>query len=492
MTLPDIRIYNTLTHEKKALEPLNTGQVGLYVCGPTVYSFVHIGNARTFTTFDGVVRYLRSRGIGVRYVRNYTDVDDKIIEASRATGEDALTLANRFVAEFEKDAKGLGLLTPDVSPRVSENMPEIVAIIQTLVEKQFAYVSGGDVYFEVGRFEGYGRLSGKKIEALESGHRDLRTAAQENLKRAPQDFALWKAAKPGEPSWPSPWSPGRPGWHIECSAMSKKFLGETFDLHGGGLDLIFPHHENERAQSEAANQKQLCVCWMHGNFLDLEGAKMSKSLGNVVRLRDALERVGAETLRYFFYSTHYRQQLDFGDKALSDADARLAYFYETIRKVDVRLESATVEPGPSGFDIDSFWSSFHGCMSDDFNFAGALGVLSGLFVAMNEWCDKPKSKDKALVLRTLADCRKCVDEVGVATGLFQETAESWLATRRQRLVAQHKIDVATVEQLIAARQNARAARDFAEADRLRAELKLLKVEIADSVKGTTWSVVADG
>ncbi|HEY0881317.1 MAG TPA: cysteine--tRNA ligase, partial [Archangium sp.] len=292
MAAPDIRIFNTMQQVKVPLLPVNPGKVGIYVCGPTVYSYVHIGNARTFTSFDTVVRYLRSRGFEVRYVRNYTDVDDKIIKAAKETGEDAIALAARFVKEFEADAARLRLLPPDVSPKVSETIPEIVALIEKLVANGVAYQSGGDVYFEVRKYEGYLKLSKRNLDDLISGAGERELVGEQ--KRDPMDFALWKAAKPGEPSWDSPWGKGRPGWHIECSAMSAKFLGETFDLHGGGLDLIFPHHENEIAQSEAASGKTLCNCWMHGGFLDLEGAKMSKSLGNVVRLRDALERVDAE------------------------------------------------------------------------------------------------------------------------------------------------------------------------------------------------------
>ncbi|HEY1087016.1 MAG TPA: cysteine--tRNA ligase [Archangium sp.] len=486
MAAPDIRIFNTMQQVKVPLQPVTPGKVGIYVCGPTVYSYVHIGNARTFTSFDTVVRYLRSRGFEVRYVRNYTDVDDKIIKAAKETGEDAIALAARFVKEFEADAARLRLLPPDVSPKVSETIPEIVALIEKLVANGVAYQSGGDVYFEVRKYEGYLKLSKRNLDDLISGAGERELVGEQ--KRDPMDFALWKAAKPGEPSWDSPWGKGRPGWHIECSAMSAKFLGETFDLHGGGLDLIFPHHENEIAQSEAASGKTLCNCWMHGGFLDLEGAKMSKSLGNVVRLRDALERVDAEGLRYFFLSTHYRQQLAFADKSLADAEARMEYFYETLKKVDERIVGKDFGTGPLHGDPNRFLQEFDEQVSDDFNFPGGLGVLSGLFAELNLLTDKPPVKDKPMVGRTLVALREVARKLAAALGLFELDPSVWLLARRDRQVIAKGLDAKKIEELLAARQAARAAKDFAESDRVRAELKAMGVEVLDSPSGTTWKV----
>jgi len=489
MSAPEIRVFNTLQQQKVPLEPITPGQVGIYVCGPTVYSFVHIGNARTFTSFDVVVRYLRARGFKVKYVRNYTDVDDKIIKAAAETGEDPIALAARFVREFEADAAKLRLLTPDVSPKVSETIPEIIALIQTLIAKGVAYPSGGDVYFEVRKFPGYLKLSKKKLDDLREGGGERELKGEQ--KRDPADFALWKAAKPGEPSWDSPWGQGRPGWHIECSAMSSKYLGETFDLHGGGLDLIFPHHENEIAQSEGASGKTLCNCWMHGGFLDLEGAKMSKSLGNVVRLRDALEKVDAEGLRYFFLTTHYRQQLAFSEKALADAEGRMEYFYETLKKVGERLAGKDFGAGPVHGEPQRFLNEFHAAMSDDFNFAGALSAVSGVFNELNLFLDKPPVKDKAVVGRTLKALRETVTEMSKALGLFELEPSAWLLARRDRQVAAKGIDVKQVDALIAARQAARGEKNFAEADRIRGELKALGVEIMDTPRGTEWKVSSD-
>jgi cysteinyl-tRNA synthetase len=479
-----IRLFNTMTMQKETLVPEVPGKLGVYVCGPTVYSYVHIGNARTFTSFDVVVRYLRYRGFEVRYVRNYTDVDDKIIKAAHETGEQPVALAARFVEAFREDARALHLLEPDVSPKVSDHIPEILRIIGALVDKGVAYASHGDVYFSVSAYPDYAKLSKRNLEDLCMGER-VQPGEQ---KREPADFALWKAAKPGEPSWDSPWGKGRPGWHIECSAMSERYLGETFDIHGGGLDLIFPHHENELAQSEAASGKTFARYWMHCGFLDLEGAKMSKSLGNVVRLREALEKVDAEALRFFFLSTHYRHPLTFSDKGLADAELRMEYFYETLRKVDERVGGKEFAPGPPHGEPGRFLREFEAQMDDDFNSAGALGALSGLFAAMNEWTDKPPVKDKALAGRTLQALRADVRNVSGVLGLFEDEPAGWLLRRRDRAVKERGLDVTRVEGLMAARVEARKAKDFAEADRLRGELKALGVEIMDTAGGTVWKV----
>ena len=375
--LPPIKVFNTLTNRKDEVVPGRPGELRVYVCGPTVYSYVHIGNARTFSSFDVLVRYLRYRGYTVRYVRNFTDVDDKIIKAAHETGEAPVDLADRFARIFNEDAAALGLAPPDESPRVSQHIPEIIAIIQRLIDRGVAYASGGDVYFSVSAYPAYARLSKRNLDDLLAGAR----VEPNEAKRGELDFALWKGAKPGEPFWESPFGPGRPGWHIECSAMATRYLGDDFDIHGGGLDLIFPHHENELAQSEAAHPEHpFCRYWMHVGFLDLNGAKMSKSLGNVVKLRDALAKVDAEALRLFFLSTHYRHPLSFTDKALADAEARMEYCYETLRKVDERL-STQKDPGPGPLlpdfkDVASHRRAFEAAMDDDLNTAGALGEVS--------------------------------------------------------------------------------------------------------------------
>jgi len=481
-----LRAFNTLTSRKEELVPLRPGELGVYVCGPTVYSYVHIGNARTFTSFDVIVRYLRYRGFKVTYVRNFTDIDDKIIDAGRESGEDPVALAARFVEEFRKDAAALGLLEPDVSPKVTDHLPEIVALIEKLISRGVAYESHGDVYFAVSKYPAYAKLSKRNLDELRAGER----VHPSEQKREPLDFALWKAAKPGEPSWDSPWGKGRPGWHIECSAMAAKYLGETFDIHGGGQDLIFPHHENEIAQSEAAFHKPFSRYWMHSGFLDLEGAKMSKSLGNVVHLRDALARVDSEALRLFFLSTHYRNELDFSEKSLADAELRMEYFYETLFKVDERIAGREFGAGPVHADPGAFLREFEAAMDDDFNSAGATSALSGLFGAMNALVDKPPVKDKAIVGRTLSVLRGDVRKIASVLGIFEADPAQWLLQRRDRAVAQRRIDQTRVEALIAQRSQARARRDFAEADRLRDELRALGVELTDKPQSTTWKVAS--
>ena len=479
-----LSVYNTLTRRKEPLEPLRPGEVRLYVCGPTVYSWVHIGNARTFTVFDVVVRYLRYRGYRVSYVRNYTDVDDKIINAAREAGEDPAALAERFVQAFEEDARGLGLLPPDVSPRVTQVIPEIRALIQKLPDEGLAYSAGGDVYFQVSRWPEYAKLSRRNLDDLRAGER----VAPGEHKREPLDFALWKGEKPGEPAWDAPWGRGRPGWHIECSAMSEKYLGQTFDIHGGGLDLIFPHHENEIAQSEAAHHAPLSRVWMHAGFLELENAKMSKSLGNVVRLRDALAKVDGEALRLFFLSSHYRNQLAFSDEALADAEKRMEYFYETLQRLDERLSGRAVKPGPLHGSPEAHLRAFEEAMDDDFNTAGGLAALSGLFGQLNEYLDKPPTPDRDTVVRTLAALRSAATTMGGVLGILQSSPPAWLERRRDRLVAQRNLDRALIERLIAERSEARKQKDFARSDAMRNRLLEMGVELRDGAGGTQWKV----
>ncbi len=481
-----LHIYNTLTRSKEPFVPRVAGEAQVYVCGPTVYSFVHIGNARTFTSFDVVVRYLRHLGLKVSYVRNYTDVDDKIIKAANEAKVSASELSERFIAEFEKDAAALRLVQPDVSPRVTQTMPGIISVIERIIANGHGYVSEGDVYFSVSSWKAYAKLSRRDLEDLRSGERNTTGEA----KRDPLDFALWKGAKPGEPSWPSPWGNGRPGWHIECSAMVEQHLGKTIDLHGGGLDLIFPHHENELAQSEAANACPFCNTWMHGGFLDIEGAKMSKSLGNVVRLRDALEKVDAEGLRSFFLSTHYRAPIQFSEKSIYDAEARLEYFYETLQKAQAKVAAAPASEGPLHVDPAKFLAQFEERMDDDFNFAGGLGVVSELFSAINELCDKAPNKDAKLQARTLAALLDVARKIGAVLGIFEDPPAEWLARRRDRQVIRKGIDRAAVEQLLEQRKAARANKQWAESDQVRDALVKLGIEVRDTPAGQTWKVAA--
>jgi len=481
---PPIKVFNTLSGQKEDLVSLQPMTLGIYVCGPTVYSYIHIGNARTFTSFDVIVRYLRYRGFKVTYVRNYTDVDDKIIHAAKESGESPFSLAARFIEEFEKEAAALGLMPPDVAPRVSDHLPQIISMIARLIESGIAYTSQGDVYFSVSKYPDYAKLSKRNIDELRAGER----VQPGERKREPLDFALWKAAKPGEPAWDSPWGKGRPGWHIECSAMAAHYLGETLDVHGGGRDLIFPHHENEIAQSEVVFQKTFARFWLHGGFLDLEGAKMSKSLGNVVLLRDALAKVDPEALRLFFLSTHYRNQLDFSDKSLSDAELRMEYFYETLAQVNERIAHSSAGEGPTTEDAERYLLEFERFMDDDFNSAGATGVIASLFTAMNTLIDRPPVKDRAQVTRTLVRLREQVEKISAITGLFRDDPAAWLLRRRERAVKAKGIDPDQVEKLIAERGLYRQRKNFAEADRIRRELQSLGVEVMDKADRTLWKV----
>jgi len=482
---PSLKLFNTLTQRKESLDTLRPGEVRLYVCGPTVYSYVHLGNARTFTAFDVVVRYLRYRGYHVTYVRNVTDVDDRIIHAAQELGEEPQALASSFVTAFEEDMRGLGALEPDVAPRVTDNMPEILALVQKLLDNGMAYTVAGDVFFAVASWPGYAKLSHRNIDELRAGER----VVAGDHKRDPLDFALWKAEKPGEPAWDAPWGRGRPGWHIECSAMSVKFLGQPFDIHGGGLDLIFPHHDNEIAQSEAAGKTALASYWMHTGFLEMENAKMSKSLGNVVKLRDALATVDAEALRLFFLSSHYRNPLTFSETGLTDAERRLEYFYETLQRVDERLGQRQVQAAAGALGQPGrFLRAFEESMDDDFNAAEGQAALHALFSEMNLLLDRPPVTDREKVASTLAALRAEVRPFGQVLGVFQESPARWLERRRERLIERRGLDKAHIEALIAERAAARKARDWARADAQRDALATLGVELRDGAAGTSWKV----
>lgn len=377
-----IRIYDTMAREKRPFVPREEGKVGMYVCGPTVYNYIHIGNARTFISFDTIRRYLMWRGFDVTFVQNITDVDDKIINKSIEEGRSAAEVAAEYAQAFIDDMHAAGVLDPDIRPRATEEIGAMIALVEKLIEGGHAYEVEGDVYFAVRSYEKYGQLSNRNIDEMESGHRELRADGQglEDRKRDPLDFALWKAAKPGEPSWDSPWGKGRPGWHIECSAMSEKYLGLPFDIHGGGADLAFPHHENERAQSEAACGCTFANYWIHGGMLQINSEKMSKSLGNFLLLRDILKTTDARVLRMLMLQTHYRSPLDFSDERLQEAETALNRLTNFVNNTEWLCSNPAQEP--SSFDveaytraIDSMRIAFSEAMDDDFNTAGALGAI---------------------------------------------------------------------------------------------------------------------
>jgi cysteinyl-tRNA synthetase len=504
-----IRIHDTLTRKKVDFVPLVPGKASVYVCGPTVYDFIHVGNGRTFISFDLVVRHLRARGFEVSYVRNVTDVDDRIIHRANELGEKPGELAERFTREFEADMAAVGNLVPDVQPRVTDNIERIVALCQTLIDKGVAYASHGDVYFSVGNFPPYGQLSQQPLDQLEAG---ARVEVDAEKKRGPLDFALWKAAKPGEPSWPSPWGPGRPGWHIECSAMAERHLGVTFDLHGGGVDLIFPHHENERAQSLGAHGVgTFARVWMHAGFLNFGGGKISKSdtsmkvlFRRAFKLRTVIERHGGEPLRYFCMTTHYRNPLAYevivdGDDAetaplrlpgLEEAERRCEYAYITLERL--REQLAVGKPAGDGKvapEAETWLKNLQDSLDDDFNAAGALAAWNEALALANRVLDGKLDAPKDVRRRTLERLAKDLATASAELGLGEADPRAWLDEHRARRCTLLAIDTAQVESLIAKRNEARKQKSFAEADAIRADLARLNVEIMDTPAGTRWRVI---
>jgi cysteinyl-tRNA synthetase len=478
-----ILLHDTLAGQKRELTTQRPGVVGLYVCGPTVYALSHLGHARCYVTWDVVVRHLRARGYRVTYVRNFTDVDDKIIRRAAEGGEDPVALASRFADAFHQDMDALGCLRPDAEPRVSGHIPEIVELIEVLVRKGFAYAPGnGDVYFSVRRFPEYGALARRDLDDLQAGAR----VEPGEAKQDPLDFALWKGAKPGEPRWPSPWGEGRPGWHIECSAMSKKHLGDRFELHAGGKDLVFPHHTNEIAQSVCAcgdglHADQYARHWLHNGFLEIDDEKMSKSLGNFFTIRDVLAKHDAEGLRFFLLGTHYRRDFNFSDLILGEAELRLAYLYETLEKVD-RL-AADVAPAAG----DPLLERCRAALDDDFNTPQVLGLLAEAFTSANTLCDL-KGKRTPEQKATLAAFAAAARAVGETLGVLGRPPREALLALRTRAAARRGIDGAAVEARLAERTAARKAKDFARSDAIRDELLAGGVAIMDGPEGTTWKV----
>jgi cysteinyl-tRNA synthetase len=496
-----LRIFNTLTGEKEPFAPLRPPKVGLYVCGVTSYDFSHIGHARCYVAFDVAARVLRARGFEVTYVRNFTDIDDKIIQRANELGESPAVLSSRFIEAYREDMQALGVLPADIEPRVTAHIPEIVAMIGKLVDRGLAYASQGDVYFSVRAFPDYGRLSRRKLDDLKAGAR----VEPGEQKRDPLDFALWKAAKPGEPFWESPWGAGRPGWHIECSAMSERYLGETFDLHAGGKDLVFPHHENEIAQSEGASGKLFARGWMHNGFVTVDEEKMSKSLGNFFTIREVIAKFEPEALRLFLLGTHYRSPISFSDAGVAEAERRLDYFYETLLKADeaggseppasraqgpgttaIRAQGPGTTASPaSGGD---FQTTLDAALDDDFNTPEALAALSAPFTKLNELLAKP-SKTRLPEIAALAAALR---EATRVLGICQEAPPTYLARRYARVMKERALDGARVQALIDRRTAARAAKDFAAADGIRQELLGLGVEVKDTPAGTVWKPLLSG
>ncbi|MFH1036011.1 MAG: cysteine--tRNA ligase [Pseudomonadota bacterium] len=478
-------IYNSQTRHKEEFTTLEPGVVRMYVCGVTVYDDAHIGHARCYVAFDAIHRHLLARGYKVLYARNFTDVDDKIIKRSLEAGEPWRQLAQRYIESFTQDMRALGVLPATLEPRATEHIPEIVAMVRALVEKGHAYVVDGDVYFAVRGFARYGFLSGRNLDDMLAGAR----VEVDPRKQYPLDFALWKSSKPGEPSWESPWGPGRPGWHIECSAMSQKYLGATFDIHGGGKDLLFPHHENEAAQSEAYTGQPFARYWVHNGFVQINQEKMSKSLGNFFTIKDILKTTRPETLRLFLLSKHYRSPLDFSEDALKDAAQGLGRLYTAL------LSAQAASGVPAGLAIESpagqAWlkeieaqvEAFERGMDDDFNTAAATGALFGLARVSNRLASEPPAPERDALL---ALCAARLKFLGSRLGVLQGDAQEFM--QGQDSPQASGPDPAWVEERIAARQAARGAKDFALADAIRDEIKAAGVILEDSAQGTRWRV----
>ncbi|MEX2151617.1 MAG: cysteine--tRNA ligase [Steroidobacteraceae bacterium] len=494
-----LKIHNSLTGRKEVFRPIVPGHVGMYVCGMTVYDHIHVGHARSQIAFDVVRRWLTASGYKVRYVRNITDIDDKIIERARERNEAVEALTARYIASTDADLAALGVLKPDHEPRATAYVREIIRLIETLVQRGFAYVgTSGDVLYAVARFRDYGRLSGKKLEDLRAGARVEVDAS----KRDPLDFVLWKRAKPAEPAWESPWGAGRPGWHIECSAMAMALLGKHFDIHGGGMDLKFPHHENEIAQSCAACDAPFANVWMHNGFVRIDDEKMSKSLGNFFTVRDVLPRVRPEVLRAFLVSSHYRGPVNYTEENLRQADAVLQRLYLALRDTDkgVASPSSKGDKGDATLCSDGtgtmgageqrvasplspFTEAFAGAMDDDFNTPEALAALQGLARELNvakTAGDRERAGTLAVELRRL----------GSLLGILEHEPGAWLATRSELTggvpADAEVVDPAEIERLLQARIEARKNRDWAESDRIRSELATRGVLLEDSPTGTTW------
>ncbi|RYU64386.1 cysteine--tRNA ligase [Aliivibrio finisterrensis] len=458
-----LKIYNSLTRQKEEFKPITEGKIGMYVCGVTIYDLCHIGHGRTFVSFDVISRYLRFLGYDLTFVRNITDIDDKIIKRAAENGETCDALTERLIADMHADFDALNMKRPDVEPRATEYISEIIELVDRLIERGFAYVaSNGDVMFEVKKYDEYGRLSRQDLEQLQAGSRV--TIEEASVKRSGMDFVLWKMSKPGEPTWESPWGPGRPGWHIECSAMNSSILGNHFDIHGGGSDLMFPHHENEIAQSCCAHDSKYVNTWMHSGMVMVDREKMSKSLGNFFTIRDVLAHYDSETVRYFLMSGHYRSQLNYSEDNLNQARASLERLYTSLRGLDL-----TVTPAGG----EEFVTRFSTAMNDDFNTPEAYSVLFEMAREVNRL--KTENVEAASKLGAL------MRELADVLGLLSQEPEAFLQGNNGS-----DDEVAEIEALIKARNDARAAKDWAAADAARDAIAALNIVLEDGPEGTTW------
>ena len=468
-----LRVFNTLTKRKEEFVPTEKGKVGMYVCGPTVYDYIHIGNARSFVAFDVIRRYLEYKGYKVTYVSNLTDVDDKTIRRAEEMGTSFQQLGEKYSDSYFTDLTKLGIKKPSINPRATQHIEEIINLIQILIDKGYAYVVDGNVYYDISKFEDYGKLSGNKAEALEAGAR----IEVDSHKRNPADFALWKKQKSGEPAWNSPWGNGRPGWHIECSVMSTKYLGETLDIHAGGKDLIFPHHENEIAQSEAATGKPFAKYWLHNEWLTVNGEKMSKSLGNFITAREAIEKYGSQVVRFFLASVHYRSPIDFSDRNLKQAKKNLEKLLNALEKFNVLREGERKRAGDEELlkQVEKIRQKFEEAMDDDFNTALAVSALFGLTREINRYV-----KDHVEIG---TEVKKKI--VRIAETLVEDVLGIKMERRKPET---DKLLENLMDLIIDLRRQMRERKDWKTADEIRTELRALGLVLEDTPEGTRWKI----
>ena len=478
-------LYNTLSGNKEEFKPIEENKVKLYLCGPTVYGLLHIGNFRGAIFFNFVRNWLEELGYEVDFVYNFTDIDDKIIKKANDEGVDSLVISERYIEEFKKDFKRLGLRPHTHNPKVTDFVPEIIEYVQGIIDNKHAYVVDGEVFYDISTLENYGELSKKKIDELNAGER----VDVDQRKKNPGDFVLWKPAKAGEPSWDSPFGPGRPGWHIECSAMSKALLGEQIDIHGGGLDLVFPHHENEIAQSEGASGKTYVNYWMHNNMLEFGNQKMSKSLGNVLTGRSFLTEYNGEILKYMMLQNHYRSTIDFSEAQIGHTIQNLARFYSALALADSLAGKGSLAPVPESFEkmLSEAEEAIEKSMDDDFNTAEFLAHLFGVVREFNKLCRKPGKVTDAMV--AVAETFSAwVRKQGLVLALFQEPAAEFLRTLDDMLLAKKDLKRADIDQLVQDRATARAEKNWAKADEVRDKLAEIGILVQDSAEGSTWEV----
>jgi cysteinyl-tRNA synthetase len=474
-----LRVFNTLGRKKEPFEPLEPGKVRMYVCGPTVYDSCHIGHARSVLVFDVIARYLRAKGFDVTYVRNFTDVDDKIIDRANQLGIDSEAVAARFIEEFYEDMDALNIARATIEPKATEHINQIIQFIEKLIEKGFAYRINGDVCYSVERFKEYGKLSGRRLEEMEAGARvDI-----DERKHNPFDFVLWKSSKPGEPAWESPWGKGRPGWHIECSAMSHEYLGETFDIHGGGRDLTFPHHENEIAQSESLFEKPFVKYWIHNGFVNIDQEKMSKSLGNFLMVKDVIKTYHPEVVRLFLLSSHYRSPIDFTDKAMDESGTGLEKIYALLERIEEKIGMLDQNLGPG-----DCWQHFCEAMDDDFNSARGIGILFETVRSINRLLDQHQADLPPETKKTIQSDQSDILRIGNILGILTEPPKAYFDKKRSRDLQEQSIDPDVIDKMIEGRAAARKAKKWEVADQIKKQLVDMNIIVEDRPDGTVWKI----